>query len=925
MTTWERWIDVQDAEASPHHKKYVGHPARFSALDSLVFRTHPLFFAALCFATGITSDRLLISRWQTAALRVACTCLLVTIAWFCSSRPSHVRLLALGVAWIALGWTCASLEMRPQPQTGLQKYADGLRRDVDGTVQNIRRLRSNEVADEEIGGVEMAPDQEISASRKIPQDQWVVDLAMGAVEDVTPDVSKMVAMDGVVRITMQNTVMPELLCGDQLRIALRLRLPQGFRDPGVWQYPEYLQGEGVGVRASSRELPRSVHHANHASLACGLLRMRKWAEERIERYARSKVNVRMPQWFRVTETDAGIFNAMLLGDRSALQRGTRLDFERTGSFHLLVVAGLHVGLVAWGVYSLLLWLRCGRTTATLATMFLTSGYAVLTGFGLPVQRALWMTMVFLIATLFARQRHALNALGASALGMLIVAPSSLFEAGFQMTILAVIAIAGIALPLAQHSFLPYARASRAINVIAWDAHLAPVLAQFRVSLRMVASALLPRNPQIAARALARVVRGSAWLLELVLFSAMAELIMSLPMMIYFHRLTPFALPANLICIVLIPFLMGSLAILFVLACVGAPVAAPAGVITAGLLHAVTAVLHRVSLAHGADWRVAEPSSLHVVAFCILMVATVWLLRGSCKAAWIGVVLLPTMAALILWPIRPRLSPERLEMTAVDVGQGDSIFVASPDGHTMLIDAGGPVGTAEMAQSSHYDVGEEIVSPYLWSRGVSQLDVMVLTHAHGDHMGGMSAVLGNFHPRELWISVDSNAPQFRALLQQATHMGIHVRRLHAGDAIGWGQTQVQVLSPAANYSPGSMPNNNDSLAMRITWQKASFLLEGDAEAPSEEAMLKSGQPLKSSVLKVGHHGSRTSTTPPFLAAVAPAYAVISDGRDNRFGHPRMEILQRLQAARSHTFRTDMVGATTFLLHADGQVETSSSVR
>jgi len=917
---------VQDADELHKQRQHAGHPARFSALDSLVFRTHPLLFAAICFGAGIVTDRFLISRWQTAALRCTCTCLLAIIAWICSSRSSTIGMVALGVTWIALGWTCSSLEVRPLPQTSLQQYADGLRREVDGTVQSVKRLRVEDTAEENRSRTESAPDQDISESQKMPAETWVVDLAVHTVEEVTPDLSRMVPMDGTVRITLQNAALPEVLCGDHMRIALRLRRPQGFRDPGVWQYPEYLQNEGVGVRASSRDRPRSVSHAENLSWSCGLFSVRRWAEQRIDRYAQSRENLRMPKWLRVTETDAGVFNAMLLGDRSALQRQTRLDFERTGSFHLLVVAGLHVGLVAWGIYSLLLWLRCGRGMATLLTLLLTSGYALLTGFGLPVQRALWMTVVFLIATLFIRQRHALNALGGSALGMLLVAPSSLFEAGFQMTILAVIAIAGIALPLAQRSFLPYARASRAIHVLAWDAHLAPVLAQFRVSLRMIAATLLPQKPHVAADILSWAVRGLAWLLELVLFSAMAELLMSLPMMVYFHRLTPFALPANLICIVLIPFLMGALALLFVLACLWVPMAVPAGVCAAGLLRTVTAVLHRVSLAHGANWRIAEPPQLRVVAFCIAMMAAVWLLRGSRKVAWAGVALLPMMAALILWPIQPRLSPQRLEMTAVDVGQGDSIFVASPDGHTMLIDAGGPVGTAEMAANSHYDIGEEVVSPYLWSRGVSRLDVVVLTHAHSDHMGGMPSLLENFHPRELWISVDSPIPQFRALLQEAASMGIRVRRLRERtDTIDWGQTQVEILAPTAGYLPGLMPHNNDSLVMRIAWHSASLLLEGDAEAPSEEAMLRDAQRLKSELLKVGHHGSRTSTTPEFLAAVAPAYAVISDGRDNRFGHPRMEVLGRLQSARVLTFRTDMVGATTFLMEANGRVQTMANER
>ena len=158
-----------------------------------------------------------------------------------------------------------------------------------------------------------------------------------------------------------------------------------------------------------------------------------------------------------------------------------------------------------------------------------------------------------------------------------------------------------------------------------------------------------------------------------------------------------------------------------------------------------------------------------------------------------------------------------------------------------------------------------------------------------------------------------------LLDEAARLGIRIVQHTAGDAFAFGDAAIRVLAPESDYRPGNAPANNDSLVLRVSYGKTSALLEGDAEAPSEARMVAAGG-LKSDLLKVGHHGSKTSTTPAFLAAVSPSWSAISVGRRNFYGHPRHEVLEELQAAHVATYRTDMLGLTSFYLdgeHVDAQ--------
>ena len=403
--------------------------------------------------------------------------------------------------------------------------------------------------------------------------------------------------------------------------------------------------------------------------------------------------------------------------------------------------------------------------------------------------------------------------------------------------------------------------------------------------------------------------------ELLFITLVVELALALPMAIYFHRITVYALPINLLVLPLLGFLVPA-AMLLVLVLSAWPAAAvvPAS-LCLSILHLSLWIVRNLGALSFGDLRIPEPGAMQTAAVLLLFVFAIQLARGPALQRCLAFAALALAGVVAVYPRTIDHPQTALLFEAIDVGQGDSLLLITPDGKTLLVDGGG-LGLAFLNTASHgsqaeFDVGEEVVSEVLWSRGIRRLDAVALTHAHHDHMGGLPAILRNFHPRELWVGSNPPVPAYADLLREASNLGVHVRSFHAGDRFSLGQMDMRVLAPQFGYHPGRQPANNDSLVLQARYKNTSILLAGDAEAPEEQAML-SQSGIESTILKVGHHGSLTSTRPQFLSAVQPAWAVISCGRRNRFGHPRPEILAELQAAHTRTFRTDIDGASCFLL-------------
>ncbi|MDQ6701264.1 MAG: MBL fold metallo-hydrolase, partial [Acidobacteriota bacterium] len=211
--------------------------------------------------------------------------------------------------------------------------------------------------------------------------------------------------------------------------------------------------------------------------------------------------------------------------------------------------------------------------------------------------------------------------------------------------------------------------------------------------------------------------------------------------------------------------------------------------------------------------------------------------------------------------------------------------------------------------SKIDIGEDVVSPYLWTRSIRRLDVVALSHAHEDHIGGLAAILDNFNVGELWTGATPDSPSWDLIRAKAQAHHVKIIPMHSGTSFAYGGADVQVLAPFVDYVPASTPKNNDSLVLRLVYGRNSFLMTGDMEKQIEWQLLAGNLLQRTDVLKVGHHGSRTSSTPEFLDALHPALAMISDGFENSYGHPARQTIEHLTERGILTLRTDENGLIT----------------
>ena len=633
----------------------------------------------------------------------------------------------------------------------------------------------------------------------------------------------------------------DFLAGDLVRVSVRLSSGGAFRNFGAFSYERYLQGVGVHRRGSTKSsLLVTRLSAAPASLRSWISRVRRGIQSELER------TFPAPDGKDISPSGA-VLEALLLGEDGRLDQATVDNLQQTGLYHLFAISGGHIAIISLLLFSLLRAVRVSSRASSLALAVFLVFYTVLVEGSPSVLRATLMTIALLVGRLLWRDVHVLNMIAASAFALLLVNPSSLFDAGFELTYAATLTIILFMTPLARRlPRLPFKLSELAAMSLAASLGAAPLIA--RSFNRVAFSSFLLNFPAIP----------------------LVGLIMGLG-----YAFLPLA--------ALVPAAAGPPAALLKL-----------------LVGLFSLISHALDPLPWLSIRVATPPAAVLAGYYAALGLSLVKPRFRWQRPVLVASFLVFAALLIRSPFRSL--PRGLRVTMIDVGQGESILVEFPDRAVMLIDGGGLAG-------SPFDVGDKVVSPVLWRKGLTRIDRLVLTHAHPDHLDGLVAVARNFRVGEFWEGRPAPAEGAYARLLKALPRRVRRRRCARGERLEFGSVTVEVLHPApAGSESGPVPASNElSLVVRITYGATSFLFMGDAGPQAERALLESGMDLRSDVLQAGHHGSAASTSAALLKAVKPQLIIVSVGEGNTYGFPSPALLDRAAAAGAKVLRTDLDGA------------------
>jgi competence protein ComEC len=735
--------------------------------------------------------------------------------------------------------------------------------------------------------------------------------------------------------------------GSRLMVLVRLRQWRSYKTPGSPDFNEFLELKGYDLKGvvKSPLLIEKLEGGRINPLLAHLYRLRLRAMSAIDSSFKPRV--------------AGTLKAMLLGNRYFLDSKVAEKLREGGIFHVLVISGMHVGIIAWALVGWQPEVKRRRPLRALAALLALWAYAAMVGMSPPVARAALMLSAGLIGPVLFRRPISLNGLAMASFSMLALKPALVADPGFQLSFMAVAAIVALALPLIERlrqigQWRPSAQTPHPPRCGPWLKVLAEALfwdqrAADREMERSPIKYRLDKSPAAKLLSYSRLQQVIKNAVALLITSVCIQVTMLPLMAIYFNRA------------VLIGILLNVTAGLLTAAIILGSAAALTMVPISGLL--ASKLSAAVSLAHDLLVNSVEPFShiryatfriahfeglgasiyaLHFIPVAMLAVlidrwrpvdnilpAQVLTRRAAPSAKHLALAAVALLASSTI-VMRPFSQPPRgrLLVHFLDVGQGDSALVIFPGGTTMLVDGGGdPIlncepGDSDQEESLDVDfsddsrgVGEVAVSRFLWSLGLTRIDYVLATHSDRDHTGGLLRAIENFDVGQLIFGpIPASDPGFEALRKAAQSRRIPIGSVSAGDRFQIEGVWVEILWPPRPAHPKQTTGNNDSVVLRLQHGSVAMMLTGDIEFEAERGLIESRADLRADVLKVPHHGSRNSSWPQFIDLVKPRLAVVSAGERSPFGHPHKETIERYLSCGAQILQTGRHGTVT--VESDG---------